>query len=102
MSAGEDALKRLDSSMKRNAALMRKLRALGEDSRQGVLDDIAKTNQSKVSVRGVGRPSRECPGGWGGERKNTWTVTFLQSERCLLAIHPTTFLPAPCPPACRR
>ncbi|EFN54863.1 hypothetical protein CHLNCDRAFT_134932 [Chlorella variabilis] len=44
---GEDALKRLDSSMKRNSALIRKLKALSEESRRSVLDDISKTNQSK-------------------------------------------------------
>jgi hypothetical protein len=50
--AGEDSLKKLDSSMKRNTALIRKLRALSEESRQSVLDDIAKTNQSKVGPAG--------------------------------------------------
>lgn len=34
--------------MKRNSALIRKLRTLSEESHRGVLDDIAKTNQSKV------------------------------------------------------
>ena len=52
--AGEDALKKLDSSMKRNSALIRKLKALSEESRQSILDDIAKTNQSKVGRRGGG------------------------------------------------
>ena len=47
---GEDALKKLDSSMKRNTALIRKLKQLGEDSRKSVLDDVAKTNQSKVNI----------------------------------------------------
>lgn len=49
--AGEDALKKLDSSMKRNSAVIRKLRTLSEESHRGVLDDIGKTNQSKVRRR---------------------------------------------------
>ena len=44
--------------MKRNSALIRKLRALSEESRQGVLDDIAKTNQSKVGQRAGWRGSQ--------------------------------------------
>lgn len=44
----EEALKKLDSSMKRNTALLRKLKQLGEDGRKALLDDIAKTNQAKV------------------------------------------------------
>lgn len=40
--------------MKRNSALIRKLKSLSEESRRGVLDDIAKTNQSKVGSRGKG------------------------------------------------
>ena len=39
--------------MKRNTALVKKLRQVGEDSRQGLLEDIAKTNQSKVCPCGV-------------------------------------------------
>ncbi len=46
----EDALKMLDSSMKRNTALTRKLKQLSEESKQSILDDIAKTNQSKVGL----------------------------------------------------
>lgn len=37
--------------MKRNSALIRKLRTLSEEARAALLDDIAKTNQSKVGTR---------------------------------------------------
>lgn len=44
--------------MKRNTALVKKLRQVGEDSRQGLLEDIAKTNQSKVRrPLGISEPS---------------------------------------------
>lgn len=49
---GEAELKQLDASMKRNSAIIRKLRALSEESRASLLDDIAKTNQSKVCCVG--------------------------------------------------
>lgn len=47
---GEDDLKRLDSSVKRNSALVKKLRQLTEEGCAGVLKDVANTNQSKVRV----------------------------------------------------
>jgi regulator of nonsense transcripts 2 len=43
----EDALRALDSSMKRNTALVKKLRATGEEARAALLTDVAKTNQGK-------------------------------------------------------
>jgi len=43
----ESELKKLDSSMKRNTALIRKLKLITEETKNGILDDIAKTNQSK-------------------------------------------------------
>ena len=44
---GED-MKALDSSVKRNTALVKKLRQLSEESASSLMDDIVKTNQSKV------------------------------------------------------
>lgn len=52
--AGEGELKGLDSSMKRNTALLRKLRQLGEDTRASLLEEVAKVNQSKVGAGGSG------------------------------------------------
>ena len=43
----EDDLGMLDSSMKKNTALIKKLKAIGEESKRGVLQDIARVNQSK-------------------------------------------------------
>lgn len=57
--------------MKRNQALIRKLRGLSEESRQGLLDDIAKTNQSKVGVGG----SLSGGGRWG-----CWTTSPLPTK----------------------
>jgi regulator of nonsense transcripts 2 len=42
----EEDLKKLDSSMKRNTALIRKLKQLSDESCQAILDDITRTNQS--------------------------------------------------------
>ena len=42
------SLKTRESSVKRNAALIKRLRALSEDTCQAVLEDIDKVNQSKV------------------------------------------------------
>lgn len=42
-------LKKLDASVKRNTALIKRLRNITEDSAASLLDDIARTNQSKVS-----------------------------------------------------
>lgn len=50
---GEDELKQLDSSIKKNSTLTKKLRQLTEDSKQPILDDIRKTNQSKVGAGGL-------------------------------------------------
>ena len=50
MSAGEVDLRKLDSSVKRNSGLVKKLRQVGDESRQSLLEDIAKTNQSKVRL----------------------------------------------------
>jgi hypothetical protein len=41
-------MKQLDSSIKRNAALVKKLQKLTEESCGSLLDEIAKVNQSKV------------------------------------------------------
>lgn len=60
--AGEAELKGLDSSMKRNTALLRKLRQLGEDTRASLLEEVAKVNQSKVGGRGR-RQGAEAEGG---------------------------------------
>ena len=49
----EGALKKLDSSMKRNTALLRKLKQLSEEARQGLVDEVAKTNQSKYVAEAV-------------------------------------------------
>ena len=49
----EDVLKKLDSSMKRNTGLIRKLKQLNEDSSKSFLDEIAKTNQSKYVSEAV-------------------------------------------------
>ncbi|KAG2482394.1 hypothetical protein HYH03_018672 [Edaphochlamys debaryana] len=49
----EDDLKQLDSSIKRNSALTKKLKQLTEENKQGILDDIRKTNQSKYVSEAV-------------------------------------------------
>ena len=46
--SGGDDMKALDSSVKRNTALVKKLRQLTEESASSLMDDIVKTNQSKV------------------------------------------------------
>lgn len=46
----EADLRRLDASVKRNTALTKKLRGITEESRAGLLDDIHRTNQGKVTV----------------------------------------------------
>lgn len=47
-SVNESLLKSLDSSMKKNAALVRKLKQLNEGNADSIVNDIKKTNQSKV------------------------------------------------------
>ncbi len=42
------SLKSRESSVKRNVALIKRLRALSEDTCQAVLEDIDRVNQSKV------------------------------------------------------
>ncbi|KXZ44964.1 hypothetical protein GPECTOR_60g742 [Gonium pectorale] len=49
----EDELKQLDSSIKRNSALTKKLKQLTEDNKQTIIDDIRKTNQSKYVSEAV-------------------------------------------------
>ena len=45
--------KALDSSVKRNSALIKKLRQLSEESKESLLSDIQKTNQSKYVSEAV-------------------------------------------------
>lgn len=45
----DDVLKSRDSSIKRNNALLKRLRAVSEDTKQTVVDDIQKVNQIRVS-----------------------------------------------------
>eukprot|EP00887_Chlorella_sp_A99_P007640 scaffold20.g7640.t1 len=51
--ADEDELKKLDSSMKRNTALLRKLRTLSEESAPALHEELARTNQSKYVAEAV-------------------------------------------------
>jgi hypothetical protein len=51
-SAGEGDLGRLDSSIKKNGAFIKKLRSLGADNRQQLLAEAAKLNLSKVRCHG--------------------------------------------------
>lgn len=45
----ENELKKLDSSVKRNTALVKKLKSTSEDTKDSLLEEIRKTNQSKAS-----------------------------------------------------
>ena len=47
LQAGHD-IKKLDASVKKNTALIKKLRNITEDNAASLLDDVARTNQSKV------------------------------------------------------
>lgn len=49
-SLNEGLLTSLDSSMKKNAALVRKLKQVNEGNVDSIVSDIKKTNQSKVCV----------------------------------------------------
>ncbi len=42
-------VKKLDASVKKNTTLIKRLRNITEDSAASLLEDIARTNQSKVS-----------------------------------------------------
>lgn len=46
--AGEESSARLDSSMKKNTALIRKLKSLNDENSRAIMADIGKVNQSKV------------------------------------------------------
>lgn len=47
MHTGDAEAKQLDSSVKRNSALIKRLRQLTDDAKESLLTDIQKTNQSK-------------------------------------------------------
>ncbi|KAA6426413.1 MAG: hypothetical protein FRX49_03524 [Trebouxia sp. A1-2] len=51
--AGYSESKALDSSVKRNSALIKKLRQLSDESRESLLTDLQKTNQSKYVSEAV-------------------------------------------------
>ncbi len=53
-------LRKLDASVKRNTALIKKLRSVSEESRAALLDDISRTNQSKVGTCSSFCASREA------------------------------------------
>ena len=46
--AAEQELRTLDSSVKRNTALIKKLRLINEDTKDALLADIRRANQTKV------------------------------------------------------
>lgn len=50
---GEAELRALDSSIKRNTALAKKLRGLTEDNAAALQDECSKVNQAKVRMGGV-------------------------------------------------
>lgn len=47
MCVGDAEAKQLDSSVKRNSALIKRLRQLTDDTKESLLSDIQRTNQSK-------------------------------------------------------
>lgn len=51
--AEENQLKKLDSSVKRNTALVKKLRQVTEENKDAILDDIRKVNQTKYVSEAV-------------------------------------------------
>ena len=50
LAADDSALKKLDSSVKRNTALVKKLRQANEETRESLLEEVRRTNQSKVRI----------------------------------------------------
>lgn len=48
MSTDDQELRKLDSSVKRNTALIKKLKLVNEDNRVALMDEIRRSNQSKV------------------------------------------------------
>ena len=46
--AVEQDFRKLDSSVKRNTALIKKLRLVNKETKEALLDEIRRTNQSKV------------------------------------------------------
>jgi hypothetical protein len=48
--SGDAEFKKLDSTVKRNTALVKKLRQIAEDGLESLLKDILATNQSKVGT----------------------------------------------------
>lgn len=49
----EADLRKLDASVKRNTALIKRLRGVSEESKAGLLEEISRTNQSKVIIGAV-------------------------------------------------
>lgn len=59
--ADDAALSRLDSSIKKNAAFIKRLRQAGEDSRRALLDDINRLNLSKYVSEAVAAVAESGP-----------------------------------------
>ncbi len=53
-------LRKLDASVKRNTALIKRLRSVSEESKAGLLEEISRTNQSKVDMPPVQSGTRMC------------------------------------------
>lgn len=53
-------VKKLDASVKRNTTLIKRLRNITEESAALLLDDIARTNQSKVSADVLRHDNSPC------------------------------------------
>lgn len=79
----------MDSSIKKNTALAKKLKGVGEDSVRGLLEECGKTNQAKVggwvwwgrveALRVWGQRGREKRGGekgGGGEEGGTGSICW--------------------------
>jgi len=51
----ETELRKADASVKRNTALIKKLRIVSEETKASLLDEISHTNQSKVKFQLIRR-----------------------------------------------
>lgn len=87
LQAGND-IKKLDASVKKNTALIKKLRNITEDNVSSLLDDIARTNQSKVrhmaAIHAIGSMAASWAADPLNHRSSSCLVYYFRGNVCCM------------------
>jgi hypothetical protein len=78
----ESDLRKLDASVKRNTALIKKLRSISEESKASLLEDILRTNQIKV----LGAAPDAYPSDMHGSCRDLFVICLNSCQMAVLTL----------------